>query len=185
MLGQELSVIEIQRLLGLMAAAANIFPLGLLHMRHFQFWLKSIDFHPLYHPCRVLRVMCRGLCALPLWKKPGCLNRGLTLGACCYCGLGCGSRWPTSPWSMGGPSSLLAHKLPWDEGSVPSSETLPSKAEGLPCFGSYRQHFGSLLHQSLGRASFAPPFQVGAADLALAGIKDPFSESSLYSEAYK
>lgn len=58
-LGQELSVLQAQRLLGLMVAAANIIPLGLLHIRPFQ--LKSRGFNPLNHPSRFLRVMRHGL----------------------------------------------------------------------------------------------------------------------------
>lgn len=71
---QELSVLEIQRLLGLMAAAANIISLGLL---------KS-SFHHLNYHSRVVRILRCGLCTLRLWKKPGFLNRGLDLGACCH-----------------------------------------------------------------------------------------------------
>lgn len=40
-LGQEISVHQCQVLLGLMAAAANVIPLGLLHMMTFQWWLKK------------------------------------------------------------------------------------------------------------------------------------------------
>lgn len=55
-LGQKLSVLEVQRFLGLMAAVANSITLGLLHMRLYEFWLKSISFHP--------------LCSLPgLWRS--------------------------------------------------------------------------------------------------------------------
>lgn len=55
-LGQEISVRQCQVLLGLMAAAANIIPLGLLHMGPFQWWLKNKGFHPLLKPMLMVRV---------------------------------------------------------------------------------------------------------------------------------
>lgn len=42
-LGQKLSVLEVQRFLGIVAAVANVITLGLLHMRLYEFWLKSIQ----------------------------------------------------------------------------------------------------------------------------------------------
>lgn len=66
-------------LLGLMTAAANIIPLGLLHIRLCQFWVKSSGFHPLNHPSRVVRIMRHGLRALRLWKEPCFLNKSQAL----------------------------------------------------------------------------------------------------------
>lgn len=39
-LGQAITVKHFQRVLGLMAAASNVTPFGLLHMRALQCWLK-------------------------------------------------------------------------------------------------------------------------------------------------
>ncbi|KAK3562667.1 hypothetical protein QTP86_004084 [Hemibagrus guttatus] len=58
-LDQSLSVTEVQRVLGLMEAAANVIPLGLLHMRLFQFWLRGAGFYPHRHP-----LDASGLCAV-------------------------------------------------------------------------------------------------------------------------
>ena len=41
-----ITVKQFQRLLGLMAVASNIIPLGLLHMRSLQWWLKAKGFFP-------------------------------------------------------------------------------------------------------------------------------------------
>lgn len=82
-LGQELSVLQVQRLLDLVAAGDNVIPLGLLHM--FQFWLKSRRFHPLNHPSTVERVTRRVLCALRLWKEQWFMNKDQALGAPCHC----------------------------------------------------------------------------------------------------
>ncbi|XP_060741844.1 uncharacterized protein LOC132856323 [Tachysurus vachellii] len=81
-LGRGLSVAEAQRVLGLMSAAANVIPLGLLHMRPFQFWLRGAGFHPRRRPLRVIRVTRRGLRTLLLWKRPRFLALGPILGAC-------------------------------------------------------------------------------------------------------
>ncbi len=41
---QSLTVKQFQRLLGLMAAASNVIPIGLLYMRPLQWWLKTKGF---------------------------------------------------------------------------------------------------------------------------------------------
>ncbi len=45
-LGQRITVHYLQRVLGLMAAASTVIPLGLLQMRSFQLWLRARGFHP-------------------------------------------------------------------------------------------------------------------------------------------
>lgn len=67
-LSQYLSVFQIQKLLGLMVA--SIIPLGLLHIRQFQFWLKSKGFHPLKHLSRMIRVMHKGFIPFICGKDP-------------------------------------------------------------------------------------------------------------------
>ncbi len=44
-LGQHVSVGTRPRLLGLMAAASPVLPLGLLHMRPFLWWMKELRLH--------------------------------------------------------------------------------------------------------------------------------------------
>ncbi len=48
--GLSLTVKQFQRLLGLMAAASNVIPFGLLYMRPLQWWLKSKGFSPRGNP---------------------------------------------------------------------------------------------------------------------------------------
>ncbi|XP_059371000.1 uncharacterized protein LOC132108312, partial [Carassius carassius] len=69
--------------LGLMAAASNVIPFGLLHMRPLQWWLKSKGFSPRGNPLRVIKVTRRCLRALDMWKKPWFLNQGPVLGVPC------------------------------------------------------------------------------------------------------
>ncbi len=45
-LGHHVSVGTCRRLLGLMAAASPVWPLGLLHMRPFLWWMKELRLHP-------------------------------------------------------------------------------------------------------------------------------------------
>ena len=79
--GQSLTVKQFQRLLGLMAAASNVIPFGLLYMRPLQWWLKTKGFSPRGNPLRTIKVTRRCLRALDMWKKPWFLNQGPVLGA--------------------------------------------------------------------------------------------------------
>ncbi len=81
--GQSLTVKQFQRLLGLMAAASNVIPVGLLYMRPLQWWLKTKGFSPRGNPLRMIRVSRRCVRALDMWRKPWFLNQGPVLGAPC------------------------------------------------------------------------------------------------------
>ncbi|KAI2647421.1 Enolase 1 [Labeo rohita] len=54
--GWSLTVKQFQQLLGLMAAAVNWIPFGLLHMRPLQWWLKSKGFSLMGNPLRMIKV---------------------------------------------------------------------------------------------------------------------------------
>ncbi|XP_048017809.1 uncharacterized protein LOC125249543 [Megalobrama amblycephala] len=82
-LGQSLTVKQFQKLLGLMAAASNVIPFGLLHMRPLQWWLRTRGFSPRGNPFRTIKVTRRCLRALAVWKKPWFLSQGPVLGAPC------------------------------------------------------------------------------------------------------
>ncbi|KAL0147482.1 hypothetical protein M9458_057222 [Cirrhinus mrigala] len=81
--GRSLTVKQFQRLLGLMAAASNVIPFGLLYMRPLQWWLKTKEFSPRGNPLRMIRVTRRCLRALDMWRKPWFLSQGPVLGAPC------------------------------------------------------------------------------------------------------
>ncbi len=55
-LGHHASVGTCRRLLGLMAAASPVLPLGLLHMRPFLWWMKELRLHPSVPATRLIRV---------------------------------------------------------------------------------------------------------------------------------
>ncbi len=69
-LGQSLTVKQFQRLLGLMTAASNVIPFGLLYMRPLQWWLRTKGLSPRGNPFRVIKVKRRCFRALVMWKKP-------------------------------------------------------------------------------------------------------------------
>ncbi|KAL0157249.1 hypothetical protein M9458_048495, partial [Cirrhinus mrigala] len=81
--GRSLTVKQFQQLLGLMAAASNVIPFGLLYMRPLQWWLKTKGFSPRGNPLRMIRVTRRCLRALDMWRKPWFLSQGPVLGAPC------------------------------------------------------------------------------------------------------
>ncbi len=81
--GLSLTVKQFQKLLGLMAAASNVIPFGLLYMRPLQWWLKTKGFSPRGNPLRMIKVTRRCLRALDMWRKPWFLSQGPVLGAPC------------------------------------------------------------------------------------------------------
>ncbi len=81
--GLSLTVRQFQILLGLMAAASNVIPFGLLYMRPLQWWLKSKGFSPRGNPFHMIKVTRQCLRALDMWRKPWFLSQGPVLGAPC------------------------------------------------------------------------------------------------------
>ncbi len=80
-LGHHVSVGTFRRLLGLMAAASPVLPLGLLHMRPFLWWMKELRLHPTVPATRLIRVS-RSCCRpLLMWRDPVFLLSGVRMGA--------------------------------------------------------------------------------------------------------
>ncbi len=80
-LGHHVSVGTCRRLLGLMAAASPVLPLGLLHMRPFLWWMKDLRLHPTVPATRLIRVS-RSCCRqLLMWRDPVFLQSGVRMGA--------------------------------------------------------------------------------------------------------
>ncbi len=79
-LGHHVSVGTCRRLLGLMAAASPVLPLGLLHMRPFLWWMKELRLHPTVPATRLIRVS-RSCCRhLLMWRDPVFLQSGVRMG---------------------------------------------------------------------------------------------------------
>ncbi len=184
--GQSITVKQFQRLLGLMAAASNVIPFGLLYMRPLQGWLKTKGVFPesksvshdqghtamlscLWHVEETL-VLVNGVASS--------LSSRNVNDRCVPHRLRCGHEWPPCPRSVERPPSHVAHQLPRDAGCVSSVKTLSPRPKRLPCGGAHRQHSGGLLYQPPGRSAFAPLVQAGAPDPCVGPRETPFNQSS-------
>lgn len=68
------------RLLGLMASALVVIPLGRLHMRPFQRWVASLGLNPARHGHRLVSVSLACVMALRPWRRTGFLLTGVAMG---------------------------------------------------------------------------------------------------------
>ncbi len=80
-LGHHVSVSTCRRLLGLMAAASPVLPLGLIHMRPFLWWMKVLRIHPTVPATRLIRVSRSYFRPLLKWRDPTFLQSGVGMGA--------------------------------------------------------------------------------------------------------
>ncbi|KAI2644052.1 Protein P [Labeo rohita] len=184
--GRSLTVKQFQQLLGLMAAASNMIPFGLLYMRPLQWWLKSKGFSPRGNPLRM--ITRRGLRALVPKSGPGIgssLPPRHASDRCIPHWMGSGHEWPPRPRSVDGSSSQLAHQLPRDAGRISSAEVLSPRPQRSPCAGPHRQHSGGLLYQPPGRSAVVPLIQAGAPDPCVVPGQTPLSSSSSHSWAFE
>ncbi|XP_061089895.1 uncharacterized protein LOC133123446, partial [Conger conger] len=76
-----ISGITIMRLLGLMAAAIAVVPLGLLRMRPVQLWLKRMHFDPMRDRAKLFRIPQSVVRALSHWRDGRMLSVGVPMGA--------------------------------------------------------------------------------------------------------
>jgi hypothetical protein len=81
LLGHHVSVGTCRRMLGLMAAASSVLPLGLLHMRPFMWWVKLSGVRPSGSTLRLLKVSRSCFRALSVWRDPLFLRKGVSMGA--------------------------------------------------------------------------------------------------------
>ncbi|XP_061115409.1 uncharacterized protein LOC133139933 [Conger conger] len=76
-----ISGITIMRLLGLMAAAIAVVPLGLLRMRPVQLWLKRMHFDQMRDRAKLFRIPQSVVRALSHWRNGRMLSVGVPMGA--------------------------------------------------------------------------------------------------------
>ncbi len=79
-LGQHVSVRTCRRLLGLMAAASPVLPLGLLHMRPFLWWIRLLRIRSTGPATRLIRVSRSCFHTLLIWRNPTFLQSGVRMG---------------------------------------------------------------------------------------------------------
>ncbi len=131
-LGHHVSVSTCRRLLGLMAAASPVLPLGLLHVRPFFWWIKELRLYPTIPATRLIRVSHS--CSRPLlqWRDPAFLQSGVRMGAIHH------RHMITTDASMTGWGAVfkgsrvpfLAHKLPGTQGCLPGFHTFSPHSWG-------------------------------------------------------
>ncbi len=158
---------QFQRLLGHMASAAAVTPLGLLHMRPLQHWLHSrVPRWAWRHG--TLRVGISQQCRpLPQPLDRPCLSTGR--GAprtsfpayCCHnrClqhGLGRYMQRAGSLGALDRAPTALAHQLPGAVGSAFSLAAVPATAVGQARASPHGQHCGGLVYQPAGGYTITP-----------------------------
>ncbi len=125
-LGRHVSVGTCRRLLGLMAAASPVLPLGLLHMRPFLWWMKELRLHPTIPATRLIRVSrscsqnpftMAGPRFSPERGENGAIHRRhMIMTDAINDGLGRGLRRQTGERGMDRRVPFLAHKTAWNSG---------------------------------------------------------------------
>ncbi len=164
-LGHHVSVGTCRRLLGLMAAASPVLPLGLLHMRPFLWWMKELRLHPTGPATRLIRVSrscCRHLlmCLSPERGENGCDP----LSPYDHDGrindrLGRGLRRQTGERGVEGRVPLLAYKLPGTQGCLPGFEVFSPRSRGVSYHSQDGQCGGCVPHKPPRRFKVAHPGQ--------------------------
>ncbi len=146
---------QFQRLLGHMAAAATVTPLGLLHMRPLQHWLHGrvprcawqrgpshtglpSNLHPVVRPCISSGRSAPGTGLQACSGLHGCWHHRLGGGERST-GLQCRG--------FGGPPTALAHHLPSVAGSTSGLEPSQGALTRQARTGQHRQHCDHCIHQ--------------------------------------
>ncbi len=185
-LGRHVSVGLCRRLLGLMAVASPVLPLGLLHMRPFLWWMKELRLHPTVPATRLIRVS-HG-CSRPLlqWRAPAFLQSGVRMGAihrrhmvttdASMTGWGSGLRRQTGERGMDRRVPLLAHKLPGTQGCLPGFDVFSPRPRGASYHSQNGQHGGCVPHKPSGGFTVAHPGQACAPSSPLVPGQVPLFE---------
>ncbi len=157
-----ITVKQFQRLLGLMAAASNVIPIGLLYMSPLQWWLKTKGFSPRGNLLRMIKVTMDASDG----RIPYQLGSGRELSPC--------------PRSVERSSPRLAHQRTGDAGRVSGSKTLSPRPKRPPCVGAHRQHSSGLLYQPPRRSMVPSPVQAIAPDPCVVPGQSPLTDRSLH-----
>ncbi len=185
-LGHHVSVGTCRRLLGLMAAASPVLPLGLLHMRPFLWWMKELRLHPTVPATRLVRVSCSCCRRLLMWRDPR-LSPERGENGCdppspydhdgrINDRLGRGLRRKAGEWRVEGRVSLLAYKLPGTQGCLPGFEVFSPRSRGASCHSQDGQYGGCVPHKPPRRFKVAHPGQACAPSSPLVSRQVPLFE---------
>ncbi len=127
--GRSLTVKQFQKLLGLMAAASNMIPFGLLYMRPLQRWLKTNWFSQRGKTLRMTTVMWRCLRTLDMWRKPWFLSQCPVLGVPCR-----HTKLATDTTLISWGAAMSGHPAPAVCGGVAISRGTSTACRIWPCF---------------------------------------------------
>ncbi len=150
--GQSLTVKQYRKLLGLMAAASNVIPFGLLYMRPLQWWLRTKGFSPRENPFRMIKVTCGGT-LVPVTRPSagGFLVVAYANDGCLPHGLGSGS-WVAAPPRVYGEVTISCGTwISWR--CWPCCRlwnTFSQTWEAIMCWFTSRQQSSGLLYQQAG-----------------------------------
>ncbi len=185
-LGHHVSVGTCHRLLGLMAAASPVFPLGLLHMRPFLWWMKELRLHPTVPATRIIGLIAQFLSTPFSLVRPrfspergenGCdppspydHDRRINDR------LGRGLRRQTGERGVDGRVPFLAYKLPETQGCLPGFEVFSPRSRGY--HSQNGQYGGCVPHKPPGRFTVAHLGQACAPSSPLVPGQVPFFEGS-------
>ncbi len=174
-LGHHVSVGTCRRLLGLMAAASPVLPLGLLHMRPFLWWMKELRLHPTVPATRLIRVS-RSCCRpLLMWRDPVFLRSGVRMGAIHHRHMITTDASMTG-WGAEGRVPLLAYKLPGTQGCLPGFEVFSPRSRGVSYHSQDGQYGGCVPHKLPRRFTVAHPGQACAPSSPLVPRQVPLFE---------
>ncbi len=184
-LGHHVSVGTCRRLLGLMAAASPVLPLGLLHMRPFLWWMKELRLHPTVPATRLISVA--QLLSTPVNLARPRLSPERGENGCdppspydhdgrINDRLGRGLRRKAGEWRVEGRVPLLAYKLPGTQGCLPGFEVFSPRPRGASYYSQDGQYGGCVPHKPPRRFKVAHPEQACAPSSPLVPRQVPLFE---------
>ncbi len=185
-LGHRVSVGTCRRLLGLMAAASPVLPLGLLHMRPFLWWMKELRLHPTVPATRLSQSVAQ-LLSTPVNVARPRLSPERGENGCdppspydhdgrINDRLGRSLRRKAGEWRVEGRVPLLAYKLPGTQGCLPGFEVFSPRSRGASCHSQDGQYGGCVPHKPPRGFKVAHPGQACAPSSPLVPRQVPLFE---------
>ncbi len=191
-LGHHVSVSTCHRLLGLLAAASPVLPLGLLHMRPFLWWMRLLRIRSTGPATRLIREPRSCFHTLLIWRDPTLWNQNRCDSPLPhFCDgrindrLGRSLQRQTGARFLDRRIPLLAHKLPEAQSRLPGTYSLSPPSQEVSCESQDGQHGGGILHKSPTGFTVAHPEQACAPSFPLVSGQVPLPESGSHSGSFE
>ncbi|XP_073780302.1 uncharacterized protein [Danio rerio] len=126
-----------------------------------------------------LKYVENALVPVPGPSVGGCLSSRHAYDRCFSNGLGSNPEGASRSGTMGRTSSLLAHKLPGDDGRVSGLKTLSPRSKGPSCFSLHEQHIGGRLHQPAGGSEVSNAMQTSTSDPPVGPEQNPVHQGNV------